>query len=231
VTDVSTDPIVLNIDRASGIASVLQAVKGTGRPVLGYLLKVTPDSQLWGLRFVLEPDDVEAWDVAIRFFESLARVSERNGSGAVIGPEADPAHTAIEPAIRRWFAEHTTANFQKIVAGVEPVSNAFEITSDGLETRQLFIAVRDEFGDPTELSWATTANPSNPLRRGTRFVVAEVAPDSIRLHQVRHRLDGGVSVGGVEVLDPERYDARKREIERHAREALARAERQTLSRR
>jgi hypothetical protein len=73
-----------------------------------------------------------------------------------------------------------------------------------------------------------------------QFVLAEVTPEGIRFHEVRRRTDDRVTVGGAEVVDRAAVEARaeaqaqlvRREEERRvAREALAKATRETLSRR
>lgn len=229
-----TSPLQLfNLDRASAIAHVLRATEATHRATLGYLLLKLPSGRLWAVRFVLEPHDQLARENAIAFFERLAAVSERSSSGAILGESADPAHVLAEPAIRRWFADHTKLNLVKILSGIEPATNAFEVTMNGSETLQLVIAVRNEWTDPPALAEQIVANPSAPLRRGTRFLLAEVAPDGIRFHDVRRRTDDRVTVGSAEVVDRDAVDTKVRsdEANRVAAEALAKATRETLSRR
>ena len=93
------------------------------------------------------------------------------------------------------------------------------------------------WSDPGELAERVLASPASPIRRGVRFVVAEVVRgQGIRLHDVWYRTDERVSVGGVEVVDRATLDravedARAAEQRRQAALALARAERETLSRR
>lgn len=233
IAGASNDPFVLNLDRASGTAAVLRDTRSARRPVLGYLLVRLPRRGLLGLRYVLEADDTAARDGAIAFFEELAHVSERNTSDAILGERADPAHTLAEPAIRRWFAEHTKANLGKLVAGLEPTTNTFEVTADGRETLALVVVVRGEWSDPAALAEQVVASPSVPIRRGMRFMIAEVvANEGIRIHDVRRRTDDRVTVGRAEVIDQAAMDAvRREELERQMTQALARAERETLSRR
>jgi hypothetical protein len=232
IAGASSDPLVLNIDRASGIASVLRDTRGLNRAILGYLLVKLPDGGLRGIRYVLEPKDAEAREAAITFFETLAHVSERNTSDAIFGEHADPVHALLEPAIRRWFTEHTKANLAKIVAGLEPVSNVFEVTSNGHETLPLFVTIRRKWSDPLALAETVVANPSLPIRKGARFVIAEVLPgDGIRFHDVRRRTDDRVTVGGAEVVNlaAVREAVRREEVARQAAEARRRAEADTLS--
>jgi hypothetical protein len=232
IAGASSDPLVLNIDRASGIASVLRETRGLNRAILGYLLVKLPDGGLRGIRYVLEPGDTAAKEAAIAFFETLAHVSERNTSDAIFGERADPAHTLLEPGIRRWFSEHTKANLSKLIAGLEPVSNVLEATTDGQETLPLFVVVGREWSDPLELAEAVVKNPSLPIRRGARFVIAEVLPgEGIRFHDVRRRTDDRVTVGGAEVIDLTaiREAARREEVARQAAETRRRAKAEALS--
>jgi hypothetical protein len=235
----SNDPIILNLDRASAIANVLRTTASAGRPTLGYLLLKLPSERLWAVRFVLEADNDGARLAAIAFFERLAEVSERNTSSSVLGEQADPAHLLIEPRIREWFAEHTKANLAKLVAGVEPATNTFEVTN-GHDTLPLIISVRDEWSEPLALAEEVLANPSIPIRRGMQFVLAEVTGEGIRFHEVRRRTDDRLTVGRAEVIDRNTMAARiqaeeeaasREEQRRQAQEALARAVRETLSRR
>lgn len=231
----STDPIILNLDRASALANVLRTTADAGRPTLGYLLLKLPSGRLWAVRFVLEPGNDGARVAAIAFFERLAEVSERNTSNAVVGDDAEPEHRLLEPRIREWFAEHTKTNLAKIVAGVEPASNTFEVTN-GHDTSPLIISLQQSWTDPLVLAETILENPPVPIRRGMQFVLAEVTPEGIRFHEVRRRTDDRVTVGGAEVIDRAAVEAqaqlvRREEERRLAREALARATRETLSRR
>ena len=240
VAGASTDPVVLNIDRASGVVGVLRQTRGINRPLLVYLLIRLPKGQLWGLRNVLEARDEGVRDAAITFYDELARASERNSSELILGDQADPAHRLAEPAIRRWFAEHTKQNLGKLVAGLEPVSNVFEVTPDGHETLPLIVSVQSDWREPVVLAEQVVASPSSPIRKGIRFVVAEVVVEKgIRFHTIRRRTDERLTVGGAEVMDRASMDTRvqalqatrEAEIRRQAVQALARAERETLSRR
>lgn len=240
--------LVLNLDRARAIANALKSIEKTPRAVLGYLLVKLPSGKLWAVRFVLEAHDDAARKQAIAFFERLGDVSERNSSAAILGEAADPAHALVEPAIRRWFGDHTKRNIAKLAAGVEPASAAFEVTSDGQTTLPLLVAIRDDWSDPGALADGLIANPASPIRKGTQLVVAEVTPHGIRFHSVRRRTDDRVTVGGVEVIDRAAVEAQSAHAvqrldrlpphvadedaaRREAAEVLARAARETLSRR
>jgi hypothetical protein len=233
------EPLVLNLDRASEMARALSAPDADGRPVLGYIVVELPNWGLRGFRFVLDFADTKVRPIMVAFLAGLGNLTERAGHDAVLGAGAKPAHSLLEPLIRKWFAEHTKANLGKIVSGVEPVTNTFEITTNGSDTVPLFIVSRPEWSDPLALASDVIRSPLNPIRRGTPFAVAEVASQGIRLHADRFRLDGGLTVQGVATIDRAAMDelaARERAealaVEERARltAALARAERQTLSR-
>lgn len=217
-------PIVLNLDRASAIANVLESPGIERRAILGYLLLKLPSSRLWGLRFVLEPGDAVVREGTARFFRQLAALSERGGSGAIFGAGGDPADALNEPLFRRWFKEHARANFAKIVSGLEPMSNALEITPDGSETMPLFLAARSFWGDARELGLAVVADPTSPIRRGTRFGVAEMTPEGIRFHVFAWRTDAELAELDADTLDHAGIDAALARAEAARREDAARAE-------
>lgn len=236
----SADPVVLNVDRASAIASLLRGTQTARRAVLGYLLLKLPSGKLLGLRFVLEPQNTSAREAAVAFFDELASASERSSSDAIFGEGGDPAHSLQEPLIRRWFSDHTKANLGKLVAALEPVHASFEITPDGAETLPLILSLGTSWSEPTALAEQVLANPTSPIRRGIRFIVAEVVPgEGVRFHTVRRRTDLVMTVDNAEVVDRSAFvvararemeAAREAELTRQAREALVRAEREMLSR-
>lgn len=217
-------PKVLNLDRASAIANVLKQTEARPCPVLGYLLLKLPTGRLWAIRFVLEPKDTVGRRDAIAFFEQLATASERAGSGAILGEQADPSHVLAEPAIRAWFADHTKKNLAKIAAGVEPVSPPMEITTDGTSTLTLIVARRERWSDPVALAEEVLADPAWPIRRGSQFVVAEVTKEGIRFHPIRRRTDDRVTVATAEIMDRASVEAREATEKRVAATALQRAE-------
>lgn len=206
----TTSPIVLNVDRASAIAGVLRDPATASHPILAYLLLRLPSNRLWAIRIVLTPAETSLRDDAARFFECIARVSERNTSNAIVGETADPAHRLLEPKIREWFSEHTKKNLEKIAAAVEPASCAFEVTMSGSETLPLFIVAKDAWSDAAALAEAVLADPQFPIRKGTQFVVAEIVGDELRFHAVRRRTDDRVTVSGVEVVTRASLEARQR---------------------
>lgn len=227
----STSPVILNLDRASAIAGVLKKTGATRRAMLGYLLVKLPTGRLLGVRFVLEPGDQARREQAIGFFDRLAEVSERNGSGAILGVGADAAHVLAEPKIREWFAEHCERNLAKIAAGVEPSTDPFEVTVTGQETIALHIALRQTWADPAALADDILADPSSPIRRGSQFMIAEVTPAGLRFHAIRRRTDDRMTVSGAETIDRATVDAEQHRAMAAAEAArLARLVRETISR-
>lgn len=203
-------PLVLNLDRASAIARVFQATLEDGRPTLGYLLLKLPSGRLWAVRFAIEADDRLARQSAITFFERLASVSERNTSDGILGAMADPAHVLAEPVMRQWFADHCVMNLAKITADLEPVSDTFEVSTNGKDTWALHIVARDSWSDPATLAEEVVADPASPIRRGVQFVVCEVTPAGLRFHEVRRRTDNRITVHGADTLDRAAIEAQER---------------------
>jgi hypothetical protein len=110
--------------------------------------------------------------------------------------------------------------------------NAAPVKVGAVATLPLFVVLRQEWADPATLAEEVVRNPSLPIRKGARLVIAEVLPsEGIRFHDVRRRSDDRVTVGGADVIDRAAFDeAERREVaERQATMALARAERETLS--
>jgi hypothetical protein len=234
VSSASTDPVTLHLDRASGHAAVIRATDGVDRTILGYILTRLPRGELWGLGYVLEAGNRIDRESASILFQELASVSERNTSADIFGEGGDPAHRILEPLIRRWIRDHSKKNLGKLVASLEPVSSAFEVTTDGKETLPLLVSIQQQWSDPADLAEQVVAEPDSPIRKGIRFVVAEVVPgEGIRFHRVRRRTDDRVSVDGAVVADG--HDSigigSAEELSNRAARALARAERETVSRR
>jgi hypothetical protein len=236
-SETETAPVLLNIDRPQAIASALGAVIIRPRAILGYLLMRMPAGELYGLRFVIQADDEETKRRGAQFFERLALVTARAGSSHVVGTEGRSEHLAVEPVYRDWFGRHMQENLGKITASLEPEASPFELTSDGRTTLPLLIEHGGgSWADPIELAQRVARSPSTPLVRGENFVVGEVGPDGIRLHQVRLRTtDGRLALQGTAVFDlagVEREEERLVVLHR-TREltaALERATRETLSR-
>lgn len=238
----ATEPIILNLDRPSAVAKVLNQTANLPRTVMFYILLKLGSGKLWAIRSVIGPDDVDARRKAIAFCEQLANVSERSGSEAIFGGGSDPAHLLAEPVIRAWFADHTEANLAKIAAGIEPTSAPLEVTPNGRDTLTLHLVVKETWSEPSALADEVLKSPTSPIRRGTEFVVAEVTPEGVRFHRVRRRLDNRITVSGATVFDRAAIEAikdeeqravllaREEEERRAATAAIERAARETLTR-
>lgn len=228
-------PVLFNIDRPQAIASGLMVAADRGRALLGYLLLRMPGGDLVGLRTVIESGDERTKREGARFFERLGLVTARAGSSFVVGSRGDPAHAAVEPVYRDWFARHMRENLTKIAAGLEPEASPFELTHDGRTTYPLHFELSEAgWSDPIDLARRVAMNPSTPLVRGGNFVVGEIGPDGIRFHEVRLRVtDGRLALRGSAAFDLAAIEAERVVMEQRARdlaEALARAERETLLR-
>ena len=229
-------PLIVSVDNAEAVASALEAARNGGRPVLVYFLVRMPSEELLGIRAILEEDDGENKQLGARFFHKLAEVTARSGAAAVVGNQGRPEHLALEPAYRAWFAEHMNANMTKLVAHTKPESDPFEVTMDGRKTLSLML--KDSAGgwtDPSELARSIVEHPSMPVMRGRDFAVGEIGPDGVRVHVLRVRAtDGQPAINASAIVTPEGYraaDAARREaIRRELAAAVARAERQTVSR-
>jgi hypothetical protein len=203
-----SDPQIVHIDRASGVASVLRAASSSRAATLAYMLVKLPNGKLYGLAAALTLSDESVRNAAIVFFEELARASERNTSSDVVGDGGDPAHTLMEPQIRAWFRRHTVVNLTKAVAGLELSTNALELTEDGTESVPLFVVVRQDWAQSQlALAEEVIGNPAMPIRKGAKFVIAEVVQGKgIRLHHARRRSDDKVTIGGAIVVDRSDYE-------------------------
>jgi hypothetical protein len=234
--DHSAAPLIVSVDNAQAIASALEAIRIDERPVLIYFLVRMPNEELLGIRAVLKDGDAEHQRLGARFFQSLGEVTARSGASVVVGNQGRPEHLAMEPAYRAWFAEHMQSNMTKIVAKTQPESDAFEVTMDGRKTLSLMLRESvSGWSDPSDLARAIVEHPSMPIARGRDFAVGEIGPDGVRVHVLRVRaLDGKPAINASAIVSPDAYraaDAERREaIRRQLAEAVARAERQTLSR-
>jgi hypothetical protein len=229
-------PLIVSVDNADAVACALEAAATGGRPVLIYFLVRMPNDELLGIRAVLQENDVENQRMGARFFRKLAEVTARSGAAAVVGAGGRPEHLAMEPAYRAWFAEHMNSNITKLVARIQPESDPFEVTTDGRKTMSLML--KDSGGgwtDPSDLARAIVEHPTMPVTRGRDFAVGEIGPDGVRVHVIRVRAtDGKPAINASAIVSPDAYvaaDAERREgIRRQLAEAVARAERQTVTR-
>jgi hypothetical protein len=228
-------PLILSVDNAATIAVALDEVRLAERPVLIYFLVRLPNEELLGIRAVLQEGDEAQQRLGAEFFRRLAEVTARSGASAVVGVNGRPEHLALEPAYRAWFAEHMNSNMTKIVARIRPESDPFEVTTNGRQTMTLLLADRHKgWADPSQLARSIVENPVIAIARGRDFAVAELGPDGVRFHIVRVRVtDGKPALNASAIVTPEAYrtaDAERREAaRRQLAEALARAERQTVS--
>lgn len=196
------EPLILNLDRASSIAETLVAIEQHPAPVLIYLVIVDPRGRLMGLRMVIRPEESPVRAKALAFFRSLANVSARAGARAIFGEGSDPAHVALEGAIRGWFAIHQKDNLGKLLGGLEPESPPYEVTFDGASSLPLHVVETSDFGNPVEVVTRVASAPESTLARGERFVVAEVGPAALRLHEsYRHSNKPAVVVRESTTID------------------------------
>jgi hypothetical protein len=229
-------PLIVSVDNPHAVATALEAASSGQRPVLVYFLVRMPNEELLGIRAVLQEGDVENQRIGARFFRKLGEVTARSGASAVVGNQGRPEHLALEPAYRAWFAEHMNANMTKLVAHTQPESDPFEVTTDGRKTMSLMLKDSTSgWTDPSDLARAIVEHPSMPITRGRDFAVGEIGPDGVRLHVLRVRAtDGKAAINASAIVSPDAYraaDAERRDaIRRQLAEAVARAERQTVSR-
>lgn len=223
-------PIVLQLDRPEAIARTILAAENLSSPILGFILVRLPSNELWAVRLFLRAGDAEGRRLGVQFFARLGELTARRGSAAIIGEGGDPAHRAIEARLRRWFAKFTRENIGKLIAGIEPTCNSFEVTDDGTTTYALIINTRDSWSQPLELAESIAKDPPVPILRGESWVIGEVTPEGIRYLKVKRRLtDDKVALHGLGVLDNQSVD--REHAVREAAAAAARGERQTISRR
>ncbi|MFO0617260.1 MAG: hypothetical protein U0414_31980 [Polyangiaceae bacterium] len=206
----SEAPIILHIDRAKAIATVLRETEGVGRLLGWYLIMRLGPHRVLALRSLLTAEDDAALRNSILLAETVAKVSERGGSDAVFGAAAGGGGVTNEPLFRAWFADHWQDNCAKIAAGIEPNAFPLEVTQTGRETLPLHVVETKDWLDTDELGNRVLDCASFPVKRGSEFVIAEVATrvPAIRFHFARRRTDDRVTVDGHHSLD----DATAREI-------------------
>ena len=221
-------PIISAVDRPETIA-LLALESDVRSPLLGFLLAKLPDGQLWGLRFFIRANDLEARRQLVKFCTLLGQFTARRGSAAVVGADATAEHRLSEPLYRRWYGDFCEENITKLVAHTEPSGYAFEITDDGKTTFALFLREGETWADPAVLAAEVVDDPPEPILRGESFVVGELTPAGIRFHKVRRRKrDDRFALVGLGALDEDSIETERRT--REAATALERAERQTISR-
>lgn len=197
------DGVIANVDNAATVAATVEAMRREGVPGLGYLLLRLPDTRLLALRFALGRDEGEHAALVSAYFTSLAKVTARSGSAAVFGEGAPATHALLERAQRRWFAAHTRAELGRMVAGVPSEHGPFEASFNGAHTLPVLVVPVTTYDDPERVVERAVAVPSTPIARGTELLVAEVAPEGIRLHEARRRVvDGETVVRRSTGIDP-----------------------------
>jgi hypothetical protein len=190
----ASDLVIHHLDRADAIATSLLATTVSRTPSLSYLAIQLPGRGVLGVATVDDHSSPQASAEIQAFFRGVARVSARAGSEAVFGLDAPIESNQAEALIRGWFARHTNDCVEKLAAGITPTRYPIEITFDGDESIGLHVFESDAPAESLEaLAEAVLANPHTPVPRGTRFVVCEVLPTSLRFVTVRHRSLGGVN--------------------------------------
>lgn len=229
-------PLLLNLDRPEAMATALDLTADAPPPTLGYLLIKLPLGELWGLRFALRPNDIELRRDLGLFLKRLGALVAPQGSSAIVGEDADPAHLAAERQYRSWMARHAQENLLRLVARLPSASYPIELTDDGLTTMFAIVREGDTWADPRVLAADVVQRPPRPVVRGGDFCIVEITPAGIRFHKVRLReSDGRLAVGGHSDFDEAALAtaAARAEAERKAAEAariaLQRAERQAVT--
>lgn len=230
--DAERSPAYLALDDPGSDASALEVLATQRRPVLGGLLIRTPWEELIGLRWTLAANDTENKRLGARFFTKLAEVTARRGSAYVVGERGRSEHAAAEKQYRAWFGEGATMNAGRIAVGIEPeVVAPFTVTTNGRNTLPLLL--RDSgpvWADPIEIAADLVTSPTTPiiLVKNEEFAIGEIGPDGIRIHRVRLRHDGRISLRGGAAVDRETLQAvedhRRAEAVRLAWEAREREE-------
>jgi len=222
-------PLVLHVDRPLVVATALRAA--TNRSVLGYMLLRMPTGELYGMRMVLCSYETELKHLGAQFFEGLGEVTARSGTSFIVGEQGRPEHLVVEPVYREWFASHMKINLAKLVAGLEPESNPFEVTPDGRRVLPLHIwDSRSGWEAPLALTARITSKPVFPVIRGGEFAVGEIGPDGVRIHRLRFRqTDGKLTLYGMILVDVANVKAAE-EQERTRRELERVLRRNTISR-
>lgn len=222
--------VVLQIDRPTAVAKAITCAAEYEKPVLQYMLLRVPDGNLYGIRMAFQSNENAEMKKAVKFYERLAEVTARSGHSMIVGEEGRSEHLIMEPSYRAWFGNHMKETLPKIVTGLEPDSHPIEMTPDGRRT--LWVTIHDSgssWSDPRGLAFELAERPSMPLIRGQEFMIAELGPKGLRLHQGSiRRIDGKLAIHGTSVVTEQTMreaEALRRETEL----ALQRAVRQTIS--
>lgn len=187
------------MDRPGAVRAAIDGARVRNLPAVGYFLLFFPEPtrKLFGIRFVVRPDELKVHEELTALLDTLSAVVPRGSSREVFADTGGTTAHMSEPAIRAGFAEHLTRNAPKVIAGLEPESPPLEIASADRVSTLHVVDHRDTWMMPG-LLWADLLNrPDVTLRRGTSIVVAEVGPGpGLRLHQANVRMtDGGITFG------------------------------------
>lgn len=175
--------VVLTLDRPASAADALRRLITTPAVVMCYCLLALPNDALWGVGIILTPDDTVGRSNALRFFETLARVTMPSRSRALVGEGALPEHLLGEALLRSWMVRHFAENLRAVLLGLPITALApLTVTDDGASESPLFIREWDEGTSPDEFPW--------PLRPGSSVVVTELSPEAIRFRRIRLRPQG-----------------------------------------
>ena len=213
------------VDRPGAVRAAVDGARTRSLPAVGYFLLAFPEPtrKLFGIRFVVRPDEAKAHDDLALLLDTLSALVPRGSSRDIFGGGGTMTGNLAEPTIRAGFAEHLTRNAPKVIAGLEPESPSIEIASTERVSRLHVVDHKDAWVSPSVL-WADILNQSDVmLRRGSTLVVAEVGPGpGLRLHQATVRaIDGALTFGS-----PLGEVTRSRLIDLEREHALQTAERQ-----
>lgn len=190
-----SDLVIHHLDRADALAASHALTIESRTPSLSYLAISLPARGVIGVATADDLTNPVTTRQIQAHYRGVARVSARAGSGAVFGVDAPTANTHAESLIRAWFAKHTDDCAQKIAAGVALTRCPIEITFDGDESIPLFVVQSETAATSLEaLAESVLGNPHTPIPRGSRFVICEVLPTSLRYVTVRHRSLGGINI-------------------------------------
>ena len=198
---VDAKAIVAHTDRPGTQRTAIVAASKAQVPSLAYLA-FSQDGPLFGLLVVLRPEDTHALERVVGFLTALEVVTRRSGSSALFGDQSTSQTRTAEPKLRERFAEHFTQNLPRVIADVELESAPLELSRAGQASVPLVVLpYADDWRDPQSLARDVLTELQTPLSRGDNFVVAEIVPAGMRLHDFRLRAtDGRLAVSGTPLL-------------------------------
>jgi hypothetical protein len=226
-------PVVLNVDTPEGHARALYQLADRPNPDMGALFATSPEGHLIGWRYVHEAHQRDEKRETALMYAALAAYNAPGGRDRVWGTRGRPEHQPQELVYREWAGRFVERNLAKIATGVRPDDYHLEMTLDGRKTMPVIVRQSpDGWAPPATLAAATLATSTALILKGEDFVIAEVRPDGVRFHLARiGKTDGILRVHGAAGFDPETQHAvDTARAEREVAEALARAERSTITR-